>query len=171
MELSNSTEYYLSSEGYYPAWGYVESPPVGVSPGKKSGFVARKTSFAATGTTGVAVWRIGDTSTRLVVMWSAPWNHNHHRNVLAVGFKENTVSLNTNIYKEMYYDKHEKWFSRRQYNKDKGCPTVTMKHSSGDFKVTGSMGTSHKCEAKIELLPLRMDVAADSLRSVVFGNN
>ena len=155
VELSNSTEYYLSSEGYYPAWGYVESPPVGVSPGKKSGFVARKTSFTATGTTGVAVWRIGDTSTRLVVMWSAPWNHNHYSNVLAVGFKENTVSLNGNIYKEMYYG-HETWFSRRHYMNNQCCPTVAMEHSltSGGFKVTGSMGTSHKCEAKVELWPL-----------------
>ena len=170
VEVSNATKYYLSSEGYFVAWGHVKSPPVGVNPGKKGEFIAHKSGGATTGTTGVAVWKIGDTSTRLVVLWSAPWNHNHHSNMLAVGLKEGSVTPNNSLYKEMYYES-ETWFSRRGYNNSEHCVPVTKTHSSEGFKVKGSMGTSHKTDAKVELLPLREDVVADSVRSVVFEKN
>ena len=45
---------------------------------------ARKTGGFATGTWGTVSWDVNGKE-RIVIMWSAPFNHNHHTNVLAVG--------------------------------------------------------------------------------------
>ena len=47
--------------------------------------VARKTSGTATGSYGTVSWLIEALNRRVVVMWSAPFNFNHHSNWLAVG--------------------------------------------------------------------------------------
>ena len=167
IELSNATKYFLKAEGYFPAWGQVKTPPVSASPGMKEAIIAQKTFGTTTGTTGVVVWKVGDTSTRLVIMWSIPWNHNHHDNVLAVGFKEGEVKLENELYREMYYEK-ETWFQRHEYSKDGSCQPVEIIHKTKCFKIHGTMGTDHKCEVRVECLPLTKGVVAESLKSVVF---
>ena len=168
IELSNSTKYFLEFEGYFASWGHVKTPSFSVSPGKKEAMIAYKSKYSTTGTTGVAVWKVGDTDTRVIIMWSIPWNHNHHNNVLAVGFKEGKIILENKHYREMYYEK-ESWFRRQEYTKDIMCQSVEMSHKNMTFKVQGTMGTGDKCEVKVEFLPLTKDTVAEGLRRIVFN--
>lgn len=162
IELSNVTKYILETEGYYAAWGHVKTPPVSVSPGIKEAMVACKGKNTLSGTTGVAVWKIVGTNTRLVIMWSIPWSHNRHSNMLAVGFQEGEVNLENEQYREMYYEE-ETWFQRQGYTKDGSCRPVEVSHKNKHFKIRGTMGTDYKCEVKVEFLPLTKDDVAKSL--------
>lgn len=166
VEISNSTRYFLKTEGYYTIWGYVDIPPVSVSPGLKEAFVGYKNSLTTTGTTGVAVWKVGDTNTRLLVMWSIPWNHNHHSNVLALGFQEGRVHLDNETYYEMYYD-CEPWFCRRSFVNATHCTPVDIMHVKRSCRVQGSMGTTHKTQAMVNFLPLVEDAVAPNLKNVL----
>ena len=165
LEVSNATKYFLKSEGFFVAWGKVETPPVSILPGIKEVIIAHKSIGTATGTTGFAVWKVGDTEIRLVVMWSIPWNHNHHENVLALGFKEGEVKLSNDTYYEMYYGA-QTWFKRQGYSSV--AQPVEMTHDNKEFLVQGNMGTDSKCKAKVEFLPLTKDMVAECLRNVVF---
>lgn len=167
VEISNSTMYLLEAEGYYSSWGYVNDPPPSVNPGKKEAFVGFKNRSTTTGTTGVAVWKVGNTDTRLLVMWSIPWNHNHHSNVLALGLKEGKVKLKNKTYREMYYDS-EPWFYRKEFFNDKHCTPVKITHKSHQFRVQGNMGTTHKTRAIVEFLPLVEGVIAPNLKNARF---
>ena len=153
VEISNATTDLLTLEGYYVEWGKVKSPPCDIQPGVREAFVAHKTEGCATGTTGVAAWKIGDSKIRLVVMWSLPWDQNQYSNTLALGFKENedSVPLNRELYEEMY-SSSQSWFSRLKYESGKACQPISRTNLTSTFKVQGRMGTSHKCEAFVELL-------------------
>ena len=163
IELSNVTMHFLKTEGYFAAWGNIKTPPASVSPGVKEAMVAYKSTSTPTGTTGFAVWKIGDTDIRLVIMWSIPWFRTAYGNVLAVGFKEGEVKLENDLYREMYFE-DQTWFQRRRYAKDGDCRPVEIFCKNEKFKSQGMMGTDDKCEVKVELLPLTKDAVAEKLR-------
>ena len=103
-----------------------------------------KTKDTATGCVGTVSWVLGDTGKMLVVMYSAPYDHNLYSNWLAVGiFKEGP----TDQHYQRMYNEHESHFKRKEfyYNTDK------VEYSNGQFKVTGSMGTSHHPSINVPL--------------------
>ena len=165
ISVSNATKHALTTEGYYTAWGHMKKPPSSIAPGTTQSMVARKSEITWTGSCGVAVWKIGDTEKRLVVLWSDPW---WTRNTLAVGIKEGKVMPENidKIYSEMYYNE-ETWFSRQGYVKSEYSPPVEKIDNSKQFKVQGTMGTENKCMATVHFLPLLEGVVADTLKHVI----
>lgn len=85
--------------------------------------VARKTSSTATGSCGTLSWLIQDNDRRFVIMWSAPFNFNHHSNWLGIGLSAPGVTahapgdawFNLMYYKESSDDLK---FERREYYAD-----------------------------------------------------
>lgn len=149
-EIFNHTKYLLTMESFYTVWGHLEKPPVNIEPETNEIFVARKTAYTTTGSTVVAVWKIEDGSnTRMVVMWSAPWNQTFHPNVLSMGFKSEEVRADKELYKEMYKENSDTWYCKKNYSNTAVCEQA--RKNCERYKLHGSMGTSHKCEAKIEL--------------------
>ncbi len=65
--------------------------------GKREVITARKTSGTATGSWGIASWDITDSTNgkteSVAVMWSAPFNFDHHSNWLAVGVYNPPLSV------------------------------------------------------------------------------
>lgn len=165
IEVANCTKYQLEVLGYKVTWGQIQVPPTSVNPGRKEALLGHQTGACTTGTTGVAAWKVGDTGMNLVIMWSAPYNFNHHDNVLAIGFSTGTITLDKETVYEMY-EKDETWFERKAFNC--GASAITINSRSGRFRAVGIMGSAHKCEAKIEFQPLMVDDVAESLKSVVY---
>ena len=152
IEVANATHHHLMVHSCYVAWGQLKVPQSNISPMSKEAMLGHTTGFYATGSTGVAAWKIMNTDMFFVVMWSGPWNFNHHSNVLAIGFRDNKCEINQNTYEEMYYHQQDAtWFVRGEFY----CEMPALIHEDRDkrFKVTGTMGNGHKCEAKINLLP------------------
>ena len=148
VEVSNNTKFALSADGYYTAWGQIQQHPVSIHPSKTEAIIGQKTTLSTAGTTGVAAWKIGDTHKRLIVMWSVPWSHAVYSNVLAVGLTESKARLDNQLYNTMYHE-NKPWFQRTEYTKGKKCLSVT--HITGEFKVTGSMGTTCKTVVNVSL--------------------
>ena len=150
IEVSNSTEYTFLADGYYTAWGQIQQHPVHVDPGKKEAVIGQKTTLSIAGTTGVAAWKVGDTHNRLIVMWSVPWSHAFYSNVLAVGLTKSKARLDNQLYK-MMYNESKPWFKRAEYTEVKKFQTLSVTDATGDFKVTGSMGTTCKTVVSVIL--------------------
>ena len=127
--------------------------------------VARKSALTWTGSCGVAVWRIGETQKRLVIMWGVPW---WASNTLSIGITEGKVEPGKEVYDEMYCEEDgDTWFKCQAYAKDQYAPPVVKKDKSIKYMVQGTMGTEGKCTATVQLLPLTKDMVAESLKHVV----
>ena len=61
--------------------------------------------------------------------------------MLAVGLTESQACVDKELYKTMYSES-KPWFQRTAYTKENEC--LSVMHTTGDFKVTGSMGTTCK---------------------------
>lgn len=166
VEIANATKYHMEAQGCHLAWGQLQVPQPHINPGTKEAMLGYTTGFFTTGSTGVAAWKIGNTNVYLVVLWSAPWNFNHHSNVLAIGFRDTCCHICNAAYQEMYYQKAE-WFMRKEFYNN--MLPIKFEDSREQFKVTGTMGNGHKCIAKITLLPNSMGAVAENLRSVVYS--
>ena len=86
-----------------------------VKPGYSEVMSMRKRSNLTSGTSGVAIWKIGETSKKLYVMWSIPFDHNIHKNWLAVMVSDDEDIRNrvqhdrdADLAKDMYNQKDEK---------------------------------------------------------------
>ena len=165
VEVANATTYHLAIVNFYLQKGQLQVPPTSISPGKKEALLAHRTGAHAAGATGVTVWKIGDTHVNLVVLWSTPFNFDHHKNVLGIGFMRGEFKAEKSTYKDMYFAEKETWFKRRKFTQTSG-ETIEITDESRQFTARGNMGTSHRCEAKIELLPNTMDGVAECYKSV-----
>lgn len=168
VEVANCTKYHLEVEGCFINNGQIEVPPTSINPGTREALLGHQTGALCSGTTGVAAWKIGDTNLNLVILWSAPYNFDHYANWLGVGFYEGKIHVEWKTYHEMYFEA-QTWFKRKDFYYD--TDPLTYEDKNRRFKIKGTMGTSHKSQAKIDLLPLTADVVADSLKSVVYSHS
>ncbi len=84
IEIENWTKWTLDEPSTYMNRGYVSTPAKTILPGSKEAVVTHKAGGTATGTSGTVAWNLGDTGKKVIVMWSAPFNHDHYSNWLAV---------------------------------------------------------------------------------------
>lgn len=175
VEVYNATKYILKSEGYFIAEGHVKIPPENIIPDSRQALVARKHNLTWTGASGMAVWRIGDTDRRLVVMWDVPF---FTENKLSVGFRDGEVELDIGNYKAMHTDQlivqaavnpeipavnPEIQRNCNSYSKWVGvCRPVQVEREHCILK--GNMGTESKCKATVEFIPLIKAEAATNYK-------
>ena len=141
-----SNEALINHENHINA-GYLVNSPVSVYADGVEAFNGHKAANSATGCSGTASWKIGNTGKIMVLMYSIPYSHDFHANWLAVGiFPEQDT---TNFYSKMYYDA-ERNFKRKQFYWN----TNPLKYSGdSDYEVVASMGTSHEPEISVVFSP------------------
>ena len=114
-KITNDTNHRLVRTGCYVAWGQLYDSQPDIDSGSTETMLCYKTKFLTTGSTMLAVWEIEDTNTYLFALWSAPWNHNHHVNLLAIGFRYGEPGdIGNDTYQEMY-DNDQTWFKRKEF--------------------------------------------------------
>ncbi|CAC5389202.1 Tereporin-Ca1 [Mytilus coruscus] len=162
--IENWTKYILVDPDSRINGGKIPSPPTVVGPGKKEMFVAHK-KCTATGTYGTASWLISSTDQRAVIMWSCPYNFNHHKNRLAVGLTEKGTTKHKDWFDQMYKKESGSnlHFVREEYDNH----TKTISNKGDNFEITGTMGTTHVTEAHIIVRPLTIIGLADNLKKCV----
>jgi len=151
IKIINSTkDTQLKAVTYIPFWGHMSTTLSDVEPSDSTAVICVKRESIATGTSGIAVWKIGSilTAPYLVVMWSIPWNHFIYNNVLAVGIRDSPPTLNKHLFDEMY-SKEGDWFKRGKYGK--GIPCAVVRIEARNFAVTASMTTEDRAEASVEV--------------------
>lgn len=88
---------------------------------------------------------VGDTDSRMVVMWSAPFYFDFYDNVLAVDFSK---YHDKDIYHRMYDEEGED----EQFSRDKYLNTCNVvKKTKDNITVEGIMGTAHKSKVAVDL--------------------
>ena len=147
IELCNATEHILYNEGFFLARGQMKIPPQSIiSPDEKDALFAQKRKLLLTGTSGMAVWKIGHTNIRLMVTWNVPF---FTANRLAVNFIDGEVNLTMRDYNNTLRRGNND--TCKKYKKESAC--AQAKATCKDFSVRGIMGSDSKCTAKVHLLP------------------
>nr|UYP38775.1 mytiporin 8 [Mytilus galloprovincialis] len=162
--IENWTKYVLIDPVSYINGGQISSPPTVVGPGKKEMFITHK-KCTATGTYGTASWLISSTNQRAVVMWSCPYNFNHHTNRLAVGLTAKGTIKHQNWFDQMNHKESSSNlnFVREEYYND----TKTISNKNDNFEITGTMGTTHVTEAHVIIRPLTINGLSENLKKCV----
>ena len=161
IELSNATKHILYNEGFFLARGQMKIPPQSIiSPDEKDALFAQKRKLLLTGTSGMAVWKIGHTNIRLMVTWNVPF---FTANRLAVNFIDGEVNLTMRDYNNTLRRGNND--TCKKYKKESAC--AQAKATCKDFSVRGIMGSDSKCTAKVDLLPLNKDVASKKFEPFV----
>ncbi|KAL8577240.1 hypothetical protein ACOMHN_034266 [Nucella lapillus] len=165
VEVENWTRFPLVRPHVQISRGTLTLAPSNVASAMREVMVARKTSGLAEGSYGTVSWLIQPMKRRLVVMWCAPFNFNHHSNSLAVGLTETGVTEHTpgeGWFRQMYYkDSTEQLRFQRGEYQDNIQPVFCL---DGDFEVEGIMGSDHKAVVKVILRPLDPDNLAPRMK-------
>lgn len=162
LEIINVAKWPLTSPITHIHGGVVETQARHVQPGTKEMMVMRKTYHTATGSYGTVSWDVN--GREVLVMWSAPFNFNHHSNWLAVGVAADGTH-NGNTFNDMYYE-NKSYFVRDEYY----YHTRDVTKCDSTICIRGSMGTSHHPEIHIVVYPVSdSDVADDMRRNDVVG--
>lgn len=166
IEIENWTRFPLTHPMSSIGGGYLSVPPQAVLPSKREAMVSHKNSGTATGTYGTVSWLIKDNNRRVVVMWSAPYNFNHYSNWMGVGITTAGVTThNNNWFDLMYYRSSDRdlGFSREEYY----YTVNTILYRDAKFEIRGTMGSSHKAEAKIKVIPINEDDLASPIKALL----
>lgn len=100
--------------------GETYSPPQPtVGPNKPEVCTFSKTGGRATGVIGVLTYDLYERSRKgfietLAIMFSVPWDYNLYKNWFAVGIYKKGRETDKELYKEMYYSKDQKDFTREE---------------------------------------------------------
>lgn len=161
IEVDNYSRWAMTHPISFPDRGVVTIPPRDIHPGEREAMLARKTSFTATGTQGTVSWLIDNR--RVIVMWEDPFNLNFYSNTLAVGIIEEDAHT-ASMYDTMM--KGSGNFTRGVYDQ-----TIhTIEYCDGALCVTGTMGTSHKNQIHIQVIPVILDNMARTLEKYLPDN-
>jgi len=145
--ISSTVAYHLTVENYsnrtlvahqHKASGWTKLEQKTILPQYAEAMMGSKTGWTATGCTGTATWKIGDTGKMLVVMWSIPFDQNWYSNWCAVGImpvQEDTSDL----WDKMYYGPELNFTRKEFYDSD-----PRLDYTTPDFAVYAGMGSSHK---------------------------
>ena len=102
IEVDNVSKWTLTNPKVYTHGGVISSKPQAVAPNHKEYMIARKTGHTATGSYGTVAWDVEDRLT--LVMWSEPYNFNHHVNTLAIAIVK-PHEYTSDTCDDLYYDK------------------------------------------------------------------
>ncbi|OWF36767.1 tereporin-Ca1-like [Mizuhopecten yessoensis] len=158
MEVDNYSKWAMTSPIAYPDRGVVTLSPREVHSGQREAMLARKTSLTATGTQGTVSWLIDNR--RVIVMWEAPFNFDFYSNKLAVGI----IPYGTHT--SAMFDVMNKGsgnFTRGVYDRN----IHTIVYCDEDLCVEGTMGTSHKTQVHIQVIPTAIDNVARTLETYI----
>ena len=130
-------------------------PMRSVAPGQREGFASHKTAHTATGSWVRCAFDVGDIMFHF--MYSAPFSFDFHSNWLAFAVcpKTDSTCRGFTAYK-LYWNTHS-YIAKREYYYN----IHTLKKCYGKICITGVMGTSHKPEIDIKVMPLSYDDLAD----------
>ena len=105
-------------------------------------------SGTATGTCGTVSWQIEHLDTRLIVMWSVPFNYNIHDSYFAVGmiFNRGRFTSSSYWYNQMYYSE------KGPYKRGHGGQNITFENSAVVVHATMEPSTYHPM-LNISVLP------------------
>jgi hypothetical protein len=102
----------------------------------------------ATGTCGTVSWQIEHLDTRLIVMWSVPFNYNIHDSYFAVGmiFNRGRFTSSSYWFNQMYYS------VKGPYKRGHGGQNITFENSAIVVHATMEASTYHPM-LNISVLP------------------
>ena len=105
-------------------------------------------SGTATGTCGTVSWQIEHLDTRLIVMWSVPFNYNIHDSYFAVGmiFNRGRFTSSSYWFNQMYYSE------KGPYKRGHGGQNITFENSAIVVHATMEPSTYHPL-LNISVLP------------------
>ena len=105
-------------------------------------------SGTATGTCGTVSWQIEHLDTRLIVMWSVPFNYNIHDSYFAVGmiFNRGRFTSSSYWFNQMYYSE------KGPYKRGHGGQNITFENSAVVVHATMEPSTYHPM-LNISVLP------------------
>ena len=111
-------------------------------------FLSFLQSGTATGTCGTVSWQIEHLDTRLIVMWSVPFNYNIHDSYFAVGmiFNRGRFTSSSYWFNQMYYSE------KGPYKRGHGGQNITFENSAVVVHATMEPSTYHPM-LNISVLP------------------
>lgn len=157
LELENYTSFELIAYTNYVDKGQVPNLPTNVKPGEMELMAGHKSGWTPTGVEGIATWSIGDTGKLISVMYSLPYNFNHHMNKLAVGI-HNKIDVSTKDLFQKMEGGTEEHFERKAFYYD--TKSLTYSDDENRFTVVGIMGKEHRCTIKISLTASKIEERA-----------
>ncbi|XP_033751129.1 tereporin-Ca1-like [Pecten maximus] len=158
MEVDNYSKWAMTNPVAYPDRGVITLSPREIHPGQREAMLARKTGFTATGTQGDVSWLIDNR--RVIVMWEAPFNFDFYSNKLAVGIVPSTAHTSS-MFDVMNGGSGN--FTRGTYDNS----VHTIEYCDEALCVEGTMGTSHKTQIHIQVIPRSVENVARTLETFI----
>jgi len=150
LNIENWTSWRLKDPLAHNHCGYIQEkfPASIVEPATREVMVGHKQSGTATGTCGTVSWQIEHLDTRLIVMWSVPFNYNIHDSYFAVGmiFNRGRFTSSSYWFNQMYYSE------KGPYKRGHGGQNITFENSAVVVHATMEPSTYHPM-LNISVLP------------------
>eukprot|EP00094_Tigriopus_californicus_P009135 TCALIF_08806-PA protein Name:"Similar to Conoporin-Cn1 (Conus consors)" AED:0.24 eAED:0.24 QI:0/0.66/0.5/1/0.66/0.5/4/1171/281 len=128
INVENWTAWKLKDALSHNHCGYIHEDfqATNVDPGFREIMVGHKQSGTATGSCGTVSWQIERLDTRLIVMWSVPFNFNLHDAYFAVGmiFNRGRFTSSSYWFNQMYYSE------KGPYKRGQSGQTITFENSA-----------------------------------------
>lgn len=128
LNIENWTAWNLKDALPHNHCGYIDESytAVNVRPATREVMLGYKQSGTATGTCGTVSWQVEHLDTRLIIMWSVPFNYNIHNSYFAVGmiFNRGKFSSSSYWFNQMYYSE------KGPYKRGSGGQTITYENSA-----------------------------------------
>ncbi|XP_040570166.1 conoporin-Cn1 isoform X2 [Lepeophtheirus salmonis] len=128
INIENWTAWKLKDALAHNHCGYIHSDfqAPNVEPAFREVMLGHKHGGTATGTCGTVSWQIEHLDTRLIVMWSVPFNFNLHDSYFAVGmiFNRGRFTSSSYWFNQMYYSE------KGPYKRGSGGQSVTFQNSA-----------------------------------------
>ena len=137
--------------------------PISIAPGTKTKVLTHKKTLSFYGIEGTLSWDFGDETSRIIAMFSAPFNFNHYSNTLAVGLTKGgkTVANDKELFEKMYDQKNIDGLSMKIAEYYSGSRWVTV--SNKEIIVTGMMDTDHEAEVTVYVIPKTRNMVANNV--------
>lgn len=150
LNIENWTTWRLKDALSHNHCGYIHEnfPAPNVYPAKREVMIGHKQSGTATGTCGTISWQIEHLDTRLIVMWSVPFNYNIHNSYFAVGmiFNRGRFTSSSYWFNQMYYSE------KGPYKRGHAGQEITYENSAIVVHATMESSTYHPL-LNISVLP------------------
>lgn len=105
IAIDNQTEKKLINPESYFDSGQIQRIDLAINE-KKVGFIAaRKTYYSIYGTWGVVTYEIENTTQKLAIMWSVPFNYGFYENWFKLAIINTDMQTHKNLLEDMYYNK------------------------------------------------------------------
>ena len=178
LAVTNQTPHRMSLIDTYLHYGAVDPSfpvPRAVEPGAQTIIVA-KNSRSTAGTSGLTLWRLGNTHYHCVLMWSAPRNFYLHANTLAIGITPGKPFIVESggyeaLFNDMYYYDGKVAGVSTYYAKvscNYGEEVREGSFANGRFQIGARLGQEHRHWATVcvgGVSPIAAEADRSSVRS------